>query len=92
LSSNIEPDYTVPVIQKLETRMKFLQPLVIVSSALLLVAGAAAAGEDKKGHGAGGVRTDHASEQGLEKGEAWAGSKEKKEHKEKKPKKEKKEK
>lgn len=32
----------------------------------------------KKGHGAGGVRDDHASEMGMEKGKAWAGSKEKK--------------
>ena len=33
-----------------------------------------------KGKGAGGVRDDHAGEMGLEKGEAWAGSKEKKEN------------
>ena len=44
-----------------------------------------------KGKGAGGVRDDHAGEMGLEKGEAWAGSKEKKE-KEEKVKKEKKKK
>jgi hypothetical protein len=35
-----------------------------------------------KGKGTGGVRDDHASEMGLEKGEAWAGSKEKKVKKE----------
>ncbi len=50
-----------------------------------------------KGKGAGGVRVDHASDMGVEKGKAWAGSKEKeakeeKVKKEKKAKKEKKEK
>lgn len=40
---------------------------------------------------AGGVRSDHASDMGLEKGKAWAGDKEKKE-KEKKEKKSKNEK
>lgn len=34
--------------------------------------------KDKKGHGAGGMRDEHASEMGLEKGKAWAGTKEKK--------------
>lgn len=34
--------------------------------------------KDKKGHGAGGVRDDHASETGIEKAKAWAGTKEKK--------------
>lgn len=43
------------------------------------------------GKGAGGARTEHASEMGMEKGKAWAGSKEKKE-KEEKEKEEKKEK
>ena len=80
--------------------MKFQLPVLILSSALLMTAGTSSADQEKKGHGAGGVRTQHASEQGLEKGKAWAGSeekdekptKEKKEKKEKKQKKEKKEK
>ncbi|MCW8931090.1 MAG: hypothetical protein OQL19_12725 [Gammaproteobacteria bacterium] len=47
-----------------------------------------------KGKGAGGTRTEHASKMGLEKGNAWAGSKEKKEkgNSQEKVKKEKKEK
>ena len=50
-----------------------------------------------KGNSAGGARSEHASEMGMEKGKAWAGSKEKKtkeeaEEKVKKEKKEKKEK
>lgn len=72
--------------------MKFRLPFLILISALLAAAGSAIADEEKKGHGAGGVRADHASEQGLDKGKAWAGSKEKKDHKEKKQKKENKEK
>jgi len=77
--------------------MKFRLPLLILSSALLVATVTSVAGEGKQGHGAGGVRSDHASEQGLEKGKAWAGSKEKdekptKEKKEKKEKKQKKEK
>lgn len=36
-----------------------------------------AARDDNKGKGAGGLRGEHASEMGLEKGKAWAGSKEK---------------
>lgn len=39
--------------------------------------GTIAANDDKKGHGAGGVRAEHASETGIEKGKAWAGSREK---------------
>jgi hypothetical protein len=70
--------------------MKFRLSFPIVLSALLVAAGSAIADEEKKGHGAGGVRAEHASEQGLDKGKAWAGSKEKKDHKEKKQKKEKK--
>jgi len=80
--------------------MKFHLPFLTLICALLFVAGTSAADEEKKGHGAGGVRADHASEQGLEKGKAWAGSKEnkdksaqdKEEKHEKKQKKEKKEK
>ena len=53
--------------------------------------GAAADDERKKGHGAGGVRAEHAREKGMEKGKAWAGTREK-EDEEEKPKKEKKEK
>lgn len=47
---------------------------------MFLVVSPAIAKEDKekKGHGAGGVRDDHASEMGIEKGNAWAGAKEKK--------------
>ena len=47
--------------------------------------------QDDKGKGSGGVRSEHASEMGIEKGNAWAGSQEKdkagkKEKKEKKDK------
>jgi hypothetical protein len=72
--------------------MKFRLPLLIFSSAMLVATGTSAAGEGKQGHGAGGVRADHASEQGLEKGKAWAGSNEEneKQSKERKEKKEKK--
>jgi hypothetical protein len=74
--------------------MKFQLSVLILSSALLMTAGTSSADQDKKGYGAGGVRAEHASEQGLEKGKAWAGSKEKDEKptKEKKEKKEKKQK
>ena len=48
--------------------MKFQLPVLILSSALLMTAGTSSADQDKKGHGAGGVRAEHASEQGLEKG------------------------
>ena len=61
--------------------------------AALLAATTVCAKDDKeKGHGAGGVRADHASEQGLEQGKAWAGSKEHEgvSEKSKKPKQEKK--
>ena len=57
--------------------MIFRLPLLMLSSVLLLAVGTPTADERKQGHGAGGVRADHASEQGLEKGDAWAGSKEK---------------
>lgn len=57
---------------------------------MLLLSFPVIAKQDKE-KGAGGVRDDHANEIGLEKGKAWAGSKEKKE-KEEKVKKEKKEK
>jgi len=70
--------------------MIFRLPLLMLSSVLLLAVGTPTADERKQGHGAGGVRADHASEQGLEKGDAWAGSKEQKEKKEKKDKKDKK--
>lgn len=43
---------------------------------LLLSMPVLAAKDDNKGHGAGGLRGEHASEQGLEQGKAWAGSKE----------------
>ena len=77
--------------------MKFQLPVLILSSALLMAVGTSSADQEKKGYGAGGVRAEHASEQGLEKGKAWAGSKEKdekptKEEKERKEKKEKKQK
>ena len=68
--------------------------LMTISLLALAMSFATAAGADdeaKKGHGAGGVRADHASEKGLEKGKAWAGSREK-EDKEEKPGKAKKEK
>ena len=70
--------------------------LVIVTfmSALLITSSAYTKDEDKKGYGAGGARGEHASEQGIEKGKAWSGSKEVEKDKEKgtKSKKEKKEK
>ena len=75
--------------------MKLQTPVLILASALLMAAGTSwPADQEKKGYGAGGVRAEHASEQGLEKGKAWAGSKEKDEKptKEKKERKEKKEK
>ncbi|MET0093007.1 MAG: hypothetical protein ABW120_05710 [Sedimenticola sp.] len=56
--------------------------------------GSATAAKGDKGHGAGGVAEEQASEMGLEKGKRYAGSKEKKskEEGEEKLKKEKKEK
>ncbi|MES9937301.1 MAG: hypothetical protein ABW153_12715 [Sedimenticola sp.] len=56
--------------------------------------GSATAAKGGKGHGAGGIAEEKASEMGLEKGKRYAGSKEKKsrEEDEEKPKKEKKEK
>lgn len=72
--------------------MKFQLPVLILSSALLMTAGTSSADQEKKGYGAGGVRAEHASEQGIEKGKAWAGSKDEKPTKEKKEKKEKKQK
>jgi hypothetical protein len=52
--------------------------LVVLLLVLLLALPVLAAKEDKKGHGAGGMRDEHASEQGLEQGQAWSGRKEKK--------------
>ena len=71
--------------------MKLQLPLLILSSALLATTGTSSADQKKKGHGAGGVRAEYASEQGLEKGKAWAGSKEKKDKEAKKAKRKKKE-
>ena len=51
--------------------------LMVSMAATVLAGGALAANEDRQGHEAGGVRAEHASEQGLEKGKAWAGSREK---------------
>ena len=70
--------------------MKLTTILALVL-AISFATGAAADDERKKGHGAGGVRAEHASEKGMEKGKAWAGTREK-EDEEQKPKKEKKEK
>jgi hypothetical protein len=51
---------------------------------LPLIGGAHAAREDSnKGHGAGGARGEHASEQGLESGKAWAGARDGQEQREK---------
>ena len=68
-----------------------LMTISVLALAMSFAAGASAGNEGKKGYGAGGVRADHASEKGMEKGKAWAGSREK-EDKEEKPKKEKREK
>ena len=68
-----------------------LTTILAVVLAISFATGAAADDERKKGHGAGGVRADHASEKGMEKGKAWAGTREN-EDEEEKPKKEKKEK
>jgi len=68
--------------------MKALPILLIFLAALFVVPGLTLADDEKKGHGAGGVRADHASDTGLDQGKAWAGTKEKKEKKEKKVKKE----
>ena len=56
--------------------------LLILLSVLLAAPNISFADADKKGHGAGGVRADHASDKGLEKGKAWAGSKESEDSKE----------
>lgn len=71
--------------------MKLTTVLALVL-AISFATGAVADDERKKGHGAGGVRADHASEKGMEKGKAWAGTREKEDKKEKKEKKEKKQK
>ena len=70
-----------------------MQKLVVFIMALVLAFPVVA--KQGKGKGAGGVRENQASEVGLEKGKAWAGTKEKKvkeesEEEGKKPKKEKK--
>jgi hypothetical protein len=62
--------------------MKTSPILIVFLATLILAPGLSFADDQKKGHGAGGVRADHASEKGLEKGKAWAGEKEKKEKKE----------
>ena len=66
--------------------MKTPTLLMVVLASSLAISGSVLADEKTKGHGAGGVRADHASERGLEKGKAWAGSKEKKDKKDKKDK------
>ena len=49
--------------------------LLIVSMVVGAFAATAVAAEDgRQGQGAGGARAEHASEQGLEKGKAWAGT------------------
>ena len=67
-----------------------MKKLVIIIATLMFVLPVVA--KQGKEKGAGGVRADHASEMGLEKGKAWAGNKEKsvKEESEEKEKKEKK--
>jgi hypothetical protein len=70
--------------------MRILPIILISAAALILAPNIPFADNEKKGHGAGGVRADHASDKGLEKGKAWAGSKEKKKTKDKKEKKDKK--
>ena len=75
-----------------------LKNIVLIIALIFALPVSAKQSEEKKGHGAGGVRDENASEMGLEKGKAWAGSKEKKikreageeKEKEKKPKKDKK--
>ena len=67
--------------------MKTNLPVVTLFMVIMMSTPALAAKDDKKGYGAGGTRADHASEQGLEKGKAWAGTKEKAEKKPKKDKK-----
>ena len=56
--------------------MKRSIQLMAILLGLLLCMPVLAAKDDNKGHGAGGLRGEHASEQGLEQGKAWAGSKE----------------
>ena len=66
-----------------------MQKIVIFMLALMLALMLTfpVAAKQDKGKGAGGVRDDHASEIGLEKGKAWAwaGTKEKKGKKKLKP-------
>ena len=54
-----------------------MQKITILTIALLLALPVAAKQDEKKGYGAGGVREEHASDMGLEKGKAWSGNKEK---------------
>jgi hypothetical protein len=71
-----------------------MKRLVVLLLTIGLASGVFAGNDQKKGHGAGGVRADHASETGMEKGKAWAGTREKedKEPKSEKDKKDKKDK
>ena len=76
--------------------MKNVIRLLLVLMISFGLVGVSMAAKGGKGQGAGGVRTDHVSETGMEKGKAWAGEKEKnekdeKDEKEKKEKNEKKE-
>ena len=54
--------------------------VILAMAATLFAGGVRAATDDRQGHDAGGMRDEHASEQGLEKGKAWAGSSDKKEN------------
>ena len=58
--------------------MRVFLPSLFLLMGLVLGTGPGFADDEKNGHGPGGARADHASEQGQEKGKAWAGSKEKK--------------
>ncbi len=53
--------------------------VTLLAATLGLSGAALAAKDDNKGHGAGGARAEHASEQGLDKGKAWAGTREREE-------------
>ena len=56
-----------------------MQKIIVLIIALVFALPISAKqGEEKKGHGAGDVRDENASEMGIEKAKAWAGSKEKK--------------
>ena len=55
-----------------------MSQVVALLFSLLLALPVLAAKDDNKGRGAGGVRDEHASEQGLEQGKAWSGSQEQK--------------